>query len=258
MSLKCVGSVKVEQTSHYDNPQVLILQFPSPYIPAVLLRRYKRFLADVELSNGEVVTVHTPNTGSMLGVAMPGMRVWLRDTQSSTRKYRYSWEISEPKDQVYVGVHTGIVNSLVMEAILNGTINELQGYAQMEQEVSYGEEKSRIDLLLQDNQRRCYVEIKNVTARDTQGLAMFPDAVSIRGQKHLRELMRVVKEGQRGVIFFCIQREDIEGFRPADEIDCDYGSLLRNAAMQGVEILAYKARVTPELITLTQPVPLQI
>ena len=234
------------------------MQFSSPYIPATLLRRYKRFLADVELSHGEVVTVHTPNTGAMLGVASPGIRVWLRDTQSATRKYRYSWEISEPEAQVYVGVHTGLVNKLVLEAIHHGTITELQGYPNMEQEVAYGEEKSRIDLLLQQEQHRCYVEIKNVTARDPQANAIFPDAVSLRGQKHLRELMRVVEAGDRGGIFYCIQREDIDGFRPADEIDPDYGRLLRQAAAQGVEVLAYKATVSPERIVLTQAVPVQI
>ena len=205
-----------------------------------------------------MVTVHTPNTGSMLGVATPGIRVWLRDTSSSTRKYRYSWEISEPAPQVFVGVHTGLVNSLVLEAITNGTIGELQGYVRMQQEVPYGDEKSRIDLLLQDEERLCYVEIKNVTARDEKGCAMFPDAVSLRGQKHLRELMRVVDAGQRAVIFYCIQRGDVDSFRPADEIDSDYGRLLREAVVYGVEVLAYKAQVTPEMIALTQAVPTQI
>ncbi len=234
------------------------MQFSSPYIPAILLRRYKRFLADVELTDGEVVTVHTPNTGSMLGVSTPGIRVWLRDTQSTTRKYRYSWEISEPKEHVFVGVHTGMVNALVTEAIHNGTILELQGYNKVEQEVPYGEEKSRIDVLLVNDKERCYVEIKNVTARDDKTTAIFPDAVSLRGQKHLRELMRVVETGHRGVIFYCIQRGDIDSFRPADEIDSDYGQLLREAAAAGVDVLAYKAQVSPAQICLTQAVPLQI
>lgn len=234
------------------------MRFPSPYIPAVLLRRYKRFLADVELSNGEVVTVHTPNTGAMLGVALPGMRVWLRDTQSSTRKYRYSWEMSETHDQVYVGVHTGLVNALVLEAIRNGTVRELQGYTRMQQEVAYGDEHSRIDLLLHNDKQQCYIEIKNVTARDAHAFAIFPDAVSLRGQKHLRELMRVVAGGQRGVIFYCIQRGDVDRFRPADEIDAEYAGLLRAASAKGVEVLAYKAQVTPAAISLTQPVQVQI
>lgn len=234
------------------------MQFTESFIPAILLRRYKRFLADVELSNGEMVTVHTPNTGSMLGVAAPGMRVWLRDTQSTSRKYRYSWEISEPQAQVYVGVHTGLVNALVAEAINNGTIRELQGYTRIAQEVRYGDENSRIDLLLMEGERRCYVEIKNVTARDARALALFPDAVSLRGQKHLRELRRVVESGQRAVMFYCIQRADVEGFRPADEIDAEYGHLLRSVQAAGVEILAYKAEVTPEAIRLTRAVQVRI
>lgn len=224
----------------------------------MLLRRYKRFLADVELSNGEVVTVHTPNTGAMLGVATPGIRVWLRDTQSPSRKYRYSWEMSEPADKVYVGVHTGLVNSLVLEGIGNGTITELQGYTQIEQEVVYGEERSRIDVLLHKDAQTCYVEIKNVTAKDSNDHAIFPDAVSVRGQKHLRELMRVVNAGHRGVMFYCIQRTDIIGFRPADEIDAEYAHLLREAVAQGVEILTYKAEVSPRSIALCAPVPIQI
>jgi len=234
------------------------LQFSTPYIPATLIRRYKRFLADVELDHGEVVTVHTPNTGAMLGVATPGMRVWLRDTQSSSRKYRYSWEISEPDEQVYVGVHTGLVNALVREAIEDETVSELQGYRQIRQEVRYGEENSRIDLLLEGHHQHCYVEIKNVTARDSQACAIFPDAVSVRGQKHLRELMRVVESGHRAVIFYCIQRSDIEQFRPAAEIDGHYANLLRLATGKGVEILAYKASVSPQQISLTQAVPVQI
>jgi len=234
------------------------VQFPTTYIPATLLRRYKRFLADVELGNGEVVTVHTPNTGAMLGVADPGIRVWLRDTLGGKRKYRYSWEISEPEAGTYVGVHTGLVNTLVREAIEDGTICELQGYASVTQEVRYGRENSRIDLLLQAGERRCYVEIKNVTARDAQAMAMFPDAVSLRGQKHLRELQGVVADGQRGVMLYCIQRSDIDAFRPADEIDPAYGRLLREVAAGGVELLAYKAVVTPAAIRLSEPVSVNI
>lgn len=235
------------------------MQFSSPYIPATLLKRYKRFLADVELGNGQVVTVHTPNTGSMLGVAEPGMRIWLRDVgTASGRKYRYSWEMSEPETGVYVGVHTGLVNMLVSEAIHNGTICELQGYVSLEQEVRYGHENSRIDLLLKSKERHCYVEIKNVTARDKTGVAIFPDAVSLRGQKHLRELMRVVEEGKRAVMFYCIQRADISGFRPAEEIDADYAALLRSAAQVGVEVLAYRADVQPAGISLRQAVAVRI
>lgn len=235
------------------------MQFVTPHIPAILLKRYKRFLADVELSNGEVVTVHTPNTGSMLGVAEPGMQIWLRDVGTAGgRKYRYSWEMSEPMAGVFVGVHTGIVNALVSEAIENGTISELQGYSSLEQEMRYGHENSRIDLLLRDGESCCYIEIKNVTARDKDGLAIFPDAVSLRGQKHLRELMRVVDAGHRAVMFYCIQRTDTSDFRPAVEIDAEYARLLRTAVQSGVEVLAYQADVHPNYIRLTQSVAVRI
>lgn len=225
-------------------------------IPATLHRRYKRFLGDVTLSSGEQITVHTPNTGAMTGCAEPGTRVWLRDTQSPTRKYQYSWEVSETVQGNMVGVHTGIVNQLVSEAIDNTTINELQGYARLRQEVKYGKENSRIDLLLQDAERSdCYVEIKNVTAVDATGVAFFPDAVSKRGSKHLRELMAMVAQGKRAVIFYCVQRDDVSAVRPADEVDIEYGRTLRQALDAGVEALAYKARVTPDEIRLYQSLP---
>lgn len=220
--------------------------------PAKLLRRYKRFLADVELPGGEVITVHTPNTGAMTGCAEPGSTAWLRDVANPKRKYRYSWEMTRNLQGVMVGVHTGITNRLVQEAVEAGVVSELQGYADVRQEVRYGEENSRIDLLLQGHEdgRDCYVEIKNVTTCDEQGAGYFPDAVSARASKHLRELMTMVKQGQRAVIFFCIQREDVQQVRPADEIDPLYGRTLRQALACGVEALAYRARVTPEEVVL--------
>lgn len=205
------------------------------------------------------MTVHTPNTGSMLGLAEPGMRVWLRDTQSETRKYRYSWEMSEPQTGNFVGVHTGLVNQLVAEAIDNGTIQYLQGYERRQQEVRYGTEKSRIDLLLTHTDRhQCFVEIKNVTAIAEEDFAIFPDAVTTRGQKHLRELIHVTQSGQRAVLFFCVQRTDVIAFRPAREIDPVYADYLQVAAEAGVEIYAYKAMVAPNQITLHQSIPVQI
>jgi len=240
-------------------PCTFIMKFENALVPATLVKRYKRFLADVIMQDGRSLTVHTPNTGSMLGVSDPGSRIWLRDTRDPQRKYRFSWEMSETQHGVLVGVHTGLVNSLVEEAIRNGVVRELQGYAQISREVRYGVERSRIDLLLSDPaQGYCYVEIKNVTAVDASAQAMFPDAVTTRGQKHLRELSAMVKAGHRAVIFFCIQRNDVCGFRPADEIDPDYGALLRAAQAQGVLVLAYKANVTPQQITLTEPVPVRI
>ena len=233
------------------------MEFTPPLTPAILLRRYKRFLADVELLSGEVITVHTPNTGAMTGCAEPGSRVFLREVDNPKRKYPFSWEMTENLQGVMVGVHTGITNSLVSEGITSGVISELQGYATIRQEVKYGEEKSRIDLLLQDHEdgRDCYVEIKNVTTCDAQGFGYFPDAVSSRASKHLRELMGVAARGGRAVIFFCVQRGDVQQVRPADEIDPIYGETLREALAAGVEAVAYRARVTPGEVILQTALP---
>ena len=232
------------------------MKFESALIPGVLLKRYKRFLADVRLENGDIITAHSPNTGSMLGCAEPGSRVWLRDTANPKRKYPYAWELTTSTEDSLVGINTGIVNRLVSEAIEAGVIHELQGYENILSEVKYGVEKSRIDLLLQSEDKAdCFVEIKNVTAVDKQGNAIFPDAVSQRATRHLRELMHMVKQGQRGIIFFCIQREDISLFRPADEIDPEYGQMLRKAITHGVEAIAYKAELDQQQITLRDPVP---
>ncbi|MEN8170959.1 MAG: DNA/RNA nuclease SfsA [Pseudomonadota bacterium] len=233
------------------------MKFVPPLQPAILIRRYKRFLADVVLSNGEEITVHTPNTGAMTGCAEPGSTVFLRDTNNPKRKYRYSWEMTENSQGVMVGVHTGITNQLVREAIEDGVVAELQGYGTIRQEVKYGEEGSRIDLLLEGHKdgRDCFVEIKNVTTCDEEGYGYFPDAVSSRATKHLRELMGVVANGGRGVIFFCVQRGDVLRVRPADEIDTLYGETLRQALAAGVEALACRALVRPDAVILDTPLP---
>jgi sugar fermentation stimulation protein A len=232
------------------------MEFTTPLIEATLLRRYKRFLADVRLGDGEVITVHTANTGSMLGCAEPGSRVWLSRSESTTRKYPYSWEITETTAGVLVGINTALPNALVQEAIEAGVIGELQGYQSVRGEVAYGAERSRIDWLLEDGgeQAACYVEVKNVTAA-VADTAIFPDAVSARGAKHLRELMGVVAAGQRGVLCFCVQRNDVTAVRPADEIDAVYGKTLREALQNGVEAVAYQAEVTPTGIALRRSLP---
>ncbi len=233
------------------------MQFDTPLIPARLIKRYKRFLADVEMADGTVITVHTPNTGAMTGCSEPGSRIWLRDTNNPKRKYRYSWEMTENSAGVRVGVHTGLTNSLVSEAIEGGIVAELQGYASIRQEVKYGREGSRIDLLLQGHATLpdCYVEIKNVTTCDEHGRGYFPDAISTRASKHLRELVHVVESGERAVIFFCVQREDVTLVRPADEIDAVYGETLRQALAAGVEAIAYRAAVSPQSIILNTALP---
>lgn len=226
--------------------------------PATLLKRYKRFLADVRLTDGSQVTVHTPNTGSMLGCAVPGMQIWLRDTQNQKRKYLYSWEMSETASGIKIGVNTMISNQLVTEAIESGVITELQGYAEILTEVPYGHERSRIDLLLKNRTQDCYVEIKNVTAIDEQGLAIFPDAVTERGTKHLRELKAMVEAGHRAVIFFSVQRGDVTGFRPAREIDLLYTETLAEVMAAGVEVMAWQAEVSPAEIYLKNRLPIEI
>ncbi len=232
------------------------MRFEAPLIPARLLKRYKRFLTDVELANGQTLTAACPNTGSLMGCATPGSPVWLSHSNSPKRKYAHTWEMVEVIPHTIVGINTQMSNRLVEEAILNKTIEELQGYDAPAREVRYGSENSRIDFLLRsDNRPSCFVEVKNVTAAVSNGIALFPDAVSERGSKHLRELMQEVKRGNRAVLVFCVQRGDVSEVRPADQIDSVYGETLREAISQGVEALAYLALVSPLEIRLTRGIP---
>lgn len=223
-----------------------------PLIAGTLIRRYKRFLADVLLEDGSSVTVHCPNSGSMKGCATPGSRVFLSRSPNPGRTYPLTWELVE-SDGFWAGINTSLPNRLAREAIENGIVPELQGYNSIRPEVPYGE-RSRIDLLLEGPAGRCFVEVKNVTLIEEER-ALFPDAVTTRGQKHLNELMRVVREGDRGVIFFVIQRGDAKALAPADAIDPEYGRLLRLARENGVEALAYRAEISTHEIRLTQRLP---
>ena len=231
------------------------MQFSSPLVDARLIRRYKRFLADVEFSDGAFATASCPNTGSMMGCANPDSRVWLTHAPSAKRKYDYTWELVEALPRVIVGINTSRPNRLVEEAIESGVIQELAGYASIRREVKYGSEGSRIDLLLEGRGPPCYVEVKNVTAAVSNGIALFPDAVSERGAKHLRELMSMVKQGHRAVLIFCVQRGDVHEVSPADEIDPVYGRTLRKAIAGGVEVLAYRAKIDLQSIALTTRIP---
>jgi sugar fermentation stimulation protein A len=231
------------------------MNFPSPLIEARLIRRYKRFLADAELADGSMVTAHTSNTGSMLGCNRPGSRVWLRDTGSAERKYPLTWELVEAEPGVLVGINTGLANRLVREGVETGAIGELRGYGAIRPEVRYGNENSRIDLLLERSDgRRCYVEVKNVTLAE-QGRALFPDAVTARGARHLRELAEMARVGHRAVIFFCVQRRDADAMGPADRIDPAYGRALRQALAEGVEAMAYQAAVSVDGIVISRRLP---
>lgn len=229
------------------------MRYESPLTPATLVRRYKRFLADVELETGEVITVHTANTGSMTGCAIPGTRVWIRDSGNPKRKYRFSWELASTVDGIQVGINTAMANKLVKEAIESGVIAELAGFQSIKAEQRYGLQGSRIDLLLDfADGRSGYVEVKNVTASFEPGIAAFPDAVTQRGTRHLQELDFMSRQGHRAILVFCVQRSDIQSVRAAVEIDPVYARALGIAAKAGVEVLAYGAMVSPQAIALNR------
>jgi sugar fermentation stimulation protein A len=231
------------------------MRFSQALTSAILLRRYKRFLADVILDDGRTLTAHCPNTGSMLGCAEPGSRVWLSPAMGDRRKLAWTWELVEAAG-VLVGIHTGRTNRIVREAIETGTLREAAGYPRIRAETKYGIEGSRVDFLLEsDTHPPCYLEVKNVTAAVKDGIALFPDAISARGTKHLREMQQMVREGHRALLVFCVQRGDVTEVRPADAIDPEYGRELRRALDAGVEAVAYRALVSPVEIRLAGRLP---
>jgi sugar fermentation stimulation protein A len=235
--------------------------FPSPLRRGRLVQRYKRFLADVTLDSGETVTATCPNTGSMLGLTRPGSVVWLSESDSPTRKYRYTWELVEAdlgKGVAVVGINTGHPNTLVAEAIEAGRVKELKGFPTLRREVRYGAENSRIDLLLECPRKGlCFVEIKNVHLSRQAGLAEFPDSVTERGAKHLRELAAMVREGHRAVMLFLVQRSDARSLALARDIDARYGAAFDAARAAGVETLAYRCAMSPEAIVVDKPIPIR-
>lgn len=232
------------------------MKFTEPLITGTLIKRYKRFLADIKLEDGTIITAHTANTGSMKGLITPGNKVYLSYHDNPKRKLKYSWEIVNVGDSL-VGINTSLPNKLVVEAIQNKLIPSLNNYQTLRTEVKYGE-NSRIDILLQDPQKEdCYIEVKNITLLEGN-IAMFPDSVSLRGQKHLKELMNVVKSGKRACMFYVIQRTDAKAFAPADHIDPEYGKLLRKAIETGVEVFVYQTSISEHGITIKKQVNLKI
>jgi sugar fermentation stimulation protein A len=229
--------------------------FKSRLIRGTLVQRYKRFLADVRLPTGEIVTAHCTNTGSMLGCKEPGSAVYVSLSPNKGRKLAYTWEMIQIR-KAWVGINTLHPNRLVAEAIEAGTLRELLGYEVIRREVKVSAH-SRLDLCLEGNNRCCYVEVKNVTL-SFDGAAAFPDAVSERATKHLKELIRLKRQGHRAAIVFVIQRGDCGYFRPADEIDPEYGRWLRRAVKAGVEALPYAATVTPKGIVLTDRIEVRL
>ena len=229
---------------------------PEPLVHGTLLRRYKRFLSDVRLEDGTVVTAHCTNTGALTTCATPGWPVVLTTHDRPTRKLRYTWELVH-NGVCWIGVNTLRANRLAEEAITAGRIPELSGYPIMRRERPYGT-GSRIDLLLERDEERCYVEVKNASLRESDGAVSFPDAPTERGRKHLRELMAVTTAGQRAVMLFVVQRSDCDSFRTAAHIDPEYAALLVQAAAAGVEVLVYRAAVRPDAIELVQRLPAKL
>ncbi len=231
------------------------MNFAEPLVRGTLIKREKRFLVHVKLDDDREVIAHTNNTGTMLGCNTPGSPVWLSPADNPKRKLKWTYELIEA-DGVLAGINTSAPNTLAQEGVEDGTITELQGYDNLRREVRYGV-NSRIDLLLERDDERCWVEVKNVTlTRD--GVALFPDAVTERGRKHLRELTAQVAAGDRAVMLYVVQRADAESFAPADDIDPAYGAALREAVTAGVEALCYQADVSPESIRLARRLPVSL
>ena len=240
----------IENSSTFEG-----LKWPA-LIPGILIKRYRRFLADVNLNGGGIVTAHCPNTGSMAGCCELNRPVYLSFHDNPRRKLKYTWELIEMPTSL-VGVNTLVPNRLVFESVKAGVIPEVSGYEAVEPEVKISA-RSRIDLALTaEGRKRCYVEIKNCTLVD-HGVASFPDAVTTRGLRHIAELETLVNTGYRCVMFYFIQRMDAEVFKPADHIDSEYGKGLRRAVKRGLEVLAYDVAIDLNGIKLNRKIPYEL
>jgi sugar fermentation stimulation protein A len=235
-----------------NNPQKKQqMQFQMPLIHGKLVKRYKRFLADVELPDGTMVTAHCTNSGSMLTCIETGAEVGLSPTPDPNRKTRFTWEIIKLDGQ-WVGINTAVPNLLVFEAVKNGEIKGLEGYTKVQREVKFDE--SRLDILAENDHERCAIEVKNVTMK-VGNCALFPDAVTERGLKHLQTLMRLKREGIRAVMVYVVQRSDVTSFGAAEHIDPNYASGLVKATEAGVEVFAVQANVSPKGIVIANRLP---
>lgn len=233
-----------------------MMRFPSPIVEARFLRRYKRFFADFELPDGNVVTAHCANPGSMKTCLVPGAACWLTSSDDPRRKLRLTWQVVELEGE-RVFVNPGLANDVVVAAIREGTVAELSDYSLVEREVKISQE-TRIDLVLKGPVPTCYVEVKNVTLAVGDQQSAFPDSVTQRGTRHLRELIRLRERGQRAMLFFCVSREQARTVEPADAIDPLYGKTLREALDAGVEVLAYACSISREGVRLARRVSLRL
>ena len=229
------------------------MQFDPPLEEARLLRRYKRFLADIETQAGERLTIHCPNTGSMLNCMSEGCRVWFSRSNDPKRKLPGTWEIGETPHGRLACINTARANGLIEEALRAGVISELAGFTALRREVPYGQERSRVDFCLEFPGGTTFVEVKSVTLGFADSsTAAFPDARTERGAKHLRELAALVGSGVRAVQLYCVNLSDIDAVRPAEEIDPAYAAALREAVAAGVEVLAYGVDISPKGIEVVR------
>jgi len=227
------------------------MKFESPLIPGKLIRRYKRFLADVQLEDGSIVVAHCTNSGSMISCIEEGARVYLSPAKDPKRKTRFTWEMIEINNS-WVGINTSIPNQLVFEAVRDQEIPQLTGYTFVKREVKF--EDSRFDVYAENEHEKCFIEVKNVSMK-VGDAALFPDAVTSRGRKHLETLVRVKEQGIRAVMVYVIQRMDVNSFGPARHIDPNYADALEKARNAGVEVIALQAKVSPEEIQIVGELP---
>lgn len=235
------------------------MKFEHKLIKGILIKRYKRFLADIQLDNGDIVTAHCANSGSMMGLCLPGSIVWLSPVNNPKAKLNYKWELVEANDTL-VGINTSRPNGLVEKAIKDGIISELSGYGLLRREMKYGQ-NSRIDMFLSEshnNTSDCYVEVKSVTLSRQKSLAEFPDSVTARGTKHLQELSQMVTDGYRAVMIYLIQRNDCTIFSIADDIDPIYAATLKNALNFGVEAYCYSCNLNKKEIIVEKNIPINL
>lgn len=230
------------------------MKFDTPLVKGKLIKRYKRFLADIELENGNVVVAHCTNSGSMKSCIEEGAPVYLSQAKDPNRKTKFTWEIIFINND-WVGINTGVPNKLAFEYIKENKIPKLSNYKIVKREVKFGD--SRFDVYCENENEKCFVEVKNVTMKEGNQ-ALFPDAVTTRGQKHLNTLVEVKKQGMRAVMLYIIQRSDVVGFGPAKEIDPDYAKAMKIASENGVELIAYQAKVSPTEIILDKELPINL
>lgn len=234
------------------------MQFSTPLIPARLIRRYKRFLADCRLEDGREVTAHCANPGSMMGLAIEGSKIWLEPNDDPKKKLKYGWRLVDHENGHFTGVDTSVPNRALKEALENRKILALSDYSVVRPEVKYGE-NSRIDFLLSgDGLRDAWVEVKSVTLSRQAGLAEFPDSVTARGAKHMAELAKMAEAGDRAIVLFLVQRTDCDRMVPAADIDPNYARALGDAVAAGVEVIALSTRISPKGVKIASEIPFSL